>query len=140
MNVNKVIYAGRLTRDPELRYTPKGTAVATVGMACTLKYKSGDEWKEDTTFVDIEFFGRSAETLGQSSRKGHRLYVEGRLKLDTWEDKNTHEKKSKLKIVGDSFQFIERREESQAAPPPAQKRTATKAAPASGDDDDGEPF
>ena len=105
---NKVILAGNLTRDPELRYTPKGTAVAKIGMAVnrTWKNESG-ETKEEVTFVDVEAWGRQAEVIGQYLKKGRPLLVEGRLKLDTWEDKNTHQKVSKLRVVLESFSFLD---------------------------------
>ena len=107
-NFNKVILAGNLTRDPELRYTPKGTAVAKIGMALNRSWKSETgETKEEVTFVDVEAFGRQAEVIGQYMKKGRPFLVEGRLKLDQWEDKNTHQKQSKLKVVLESFSFID---------------------------------
>jgi single-strand DNA-binding protein len=107
-NFNKVILAGNLTRDPELRYTPKGTAVAKIGMAINRTWKSETgESKEEVTFVDVEAFGRQAEVIGQYMKKGRPFLVEGRLKLDQWEDKNTHQKQSKLKVVLESFSFID---------------------------------
>src|SRR3954447_11737954 len=105
---NKVILAGNLTRDPELRYTPKGTAVAKIGMAMNRVWKSETgENKEEVTFVDVEAWGRQAEVIGQYLKKGRPLLVEGRLRLDTWEDKNTHQKVSKLKVVLESFSFLD---------------------------------
>jgi len=105
---NKVILAGNLTRDPELRYTPKGMAVVKLGMAVNHKWKSeSGEAKEEVTFVDVEAWGRQAEVIAQYMRKGRPLLVEGRLKLDTWEDKNTHQKQSKLKVVLETFSFID---------------------------------
>jgi single-strand DNA-binding protein len=107
-NFNKVILAGNLTRDPELRYTPKGTAVVKMGMAINRTWKSeSGENKEEVTFVDVDVWGRQAEVIAQYMRKGRPLLVEGRLKLDTWEDKNTHQKQSKLKVVLESFSFID---------------------------------
>lgn len=107
-NFNKVILAGNLTRDPELRYTPKGTAIARIGLAVnrTWKTETGEN-KEEVTFVDIDAFGRQAEVIGQYVKKGRPLLVEGRLKLDSWEDKNTHQKVSKLRVVLESFQFLD---------------------------------
>jgi single-strand DNA-binding protein len=107
-NFNKVILAGNLTRDPELRYTPKGTAVAKLGLALnrTWKTESGES-KEEVCFVDVDAFGRQAEVIAQYMRKGRPLLVEGRLKLDTWEDKNTKQKHSKLHVVLESFSFID---------------------------------
>ena len=107
-NFNKVILAGNLTRDPELRYLPKGTAVVKIGMAINRTWKSETgESKEEVTFVDVEAFGRQAETIAQYMRKGRPFLVEGRLKLDTWEDKTTQKKQSKLKVVLESFSFID---------------------------------
>jgi single-strand DNA-binding protein len=105
---NKVIIAGNLTRDPELRYTPKGSAVAKIGMAVNRTWKNeAGESKEEVSFIDIEAWGRQAEVIAQYMRKGRPLLVEGRLKQDTWEDKNTHQKQSKLKVVLESFSFID---------------------------------
>ncbi len=107
-NFNKVILAGNLTRDPELRYTPKGTAVVKMGMAINRTWKSeSGEAKEEVTFVDVDVWGRQAEVIAQYMRKGRPLLVEGRLRLDTWEDKNTHQKQSKLKVVLESFSFLD---------------------------------
>src|SRR5205814_3922603 len=107
-NFNKVILAGNLTRDPELRYTPKGTAVARLGMAVNRTWKNETgETKEEVTFVDIDAWGRQAEVIAQYVKKGRPLLVEGRLKLDQWEDKNTHQKQSKLKVILESFSFVD---------------------------------
>jgi single-strand DNA-binding protein len=107
-NFNKVILIGNLTRDPELRYTPKGTAVVKLGMAInrTWRDESGAN-KEEVTFVDVDAFGRQAETLAQYMKKGRPLFVEGRLRLDTWEDKQTNQKRSKLNVVLEGFQFLD---------------------------------
>ena len=102
-NYNKVILIGNLTRDPELRYTPKGTAVAKIGLAINRTWRSETgEMKEETTFVDVDAFGRQAETLGQYMKKGRPIMIEGRLRLDTWEDKQTNQKRSKLKTTATS--------------------------------------
>lgn len=109
-NFNKVILAGNVTRDPEVRYTPKGTAVTKIGLAINRNWKTETgEMKEEVTFVDIDAFGRQAEVIGQYIKKGRPLLVEGRLKLDQWEDKNTHQKQSKLKVVLESFSFLDSR-------------------------------
>lgn len=127
---NKVILAGNLTRDPELRYTPKGTAIARIGMAInrTWKTESG-ETKEEVTFVDVDAFGRQAEVIAQYLKKGRPLLVEGRLKLDQWEDKNTHQKQSKLKVVLDGFSFLDSRG-SEGGGEPARPRPTPAASPA----------
>jgi len=104
---------GNLTRDPEVRYTPKGTAVTDIGLAINRNYSTDDgDKREETTFVDITFWGRQAETLGQYMKKGRPLYVEGRMQLDTWDDKNTGQKRSKLKVVGENFQFLGGRDDN----------------------------
>ncbi len=109
-NFNRVILAGNLTRDPELRYTPKGTAIARIGMAINRSWKNdAGETKEEVTFVDVDAFGRQAEVIAQYMRKGRPLLIEGRLKLNQWEDKNTHQKQSKLTVVLDAFSFIDSR-------------------------------
>jgi len=105
---NKVILAGNLTRDPELRYTPKGTAIARLGIACNRKWKSETgEMKEEVTFVDVDAFGKTAETIGQYLKKGRPILIEGRLRYDSWEDKQTKQKKNKLGVVMETFQFLD---------------------------------
>ena len=104
---NKVILMGNLTRDPELRYTPKGTAIAKVGLAVNRVWTNeAGEKKEDVTFVDVDVFGRTAENVGQYMRKGRPILIEGRLKLDQWDDKQTGQKKSKLGVVAETVQFL----------------------------------
>lgn len=105
---NKVILAGNLTRDPELRYTPKGTAVAKIGLAVNRTWVGEDgQKKEEVSFIDVEAWGRQGEVIAQYMKKGRPLLIEGRLKLDSWEDKNTKQKVSKLKVVLESFSFID---------------------------------
>ncbi len=130
-NFNKVIIAGNLTRDPELRYTPKGTAIARLGMALNRTWKSETgETREEVTFVDVDAFGRQAEVLAQYVKKGRPLLVEGRLKLDTWEDKNTHQKQSKLRVVLEGFSFLDTKGSDAAAPGAEVPRARPAAAPA----------
>jgi len=129
---NKVILAGNLTRDPELRYTPKGTAVARIGLACNRKWKSETgELKEEVTFVDVDAFGKQAETIGQYLKKGRPILIEGRLRYETWEDKQTKQKKSKLGVVMENFQFLDsgNRSESGTEAPAARPAAAPAAAP-----------
>jgi single-strand DNA-binding protein len=104
---NKVILVGNLTRDPELRYTPKGTAIAKIGLAVNRVWtnEAGDK-KEEVTFVDVDVFGRTAENVGQYMRKGRPILIEGRLRLDQWDDKQTGQKKSKLGVVAETVQFL----------------------------------
>ena len=104
---NKVLLMGNLTRDPEVRYTPKGTAIANLGLAVNRVYTTeGGEQKEEVTFIDIEVWGRQAETAGQYLAKGRPVFVEGRLKLDSWEDKESGQKRNKLKVVAERVQFL----------------------------------
>lgn len=106
-NYNKVILIGNLTRDPELRYTPKGTALAKIGLAINRTWKNdAGESKEEVTFVDVEAWGRQAETISQYLKKGSPMLVEGRLRLDSWEDKQTNQKRSRLAVVLEGFQFL----------------------------------
>lgn len=104
---NRVILIGNLTRDPELRYIPSGTAVTEIGLAVN-EYRKGanGERIEETTFVDVTFWGRTAEVVTEYVSKGSPIFIEGRLKYDQWQDKKTGEKRSKLKVVGDRIQLI----------------------------------
>lgn len=103
---NKVILMGNLTRDPELRVTPKGTAVCQIGLAVNSSYKDKDgNAREEVTFVDVDAFGRQAEVIAKYMNKGRPILIEGRLKLDSWESKEG-EKRSKLKVILDSFTFV----------------------------------
>jgi single-strand DNA-binding protein len=106
-NLNKVMLIGNLTRDPELRVTPKGTAICTFSIAVNRKFKddSGGE-REEVTYVDIEAWGKSGENISKYCTKGRPLFVEGRLRLDQWEDKTTKEKRSRMKVVLENFQFL----------------------------------
>lgn len=109
---NKVILMGNLTRDPELRYTPKGTPIAKIGLAVNRVWRSeAGEQREEVTFVDVDIFGRTAENVGQYMRKGRPIMIEGRLKLDQWDDKNTGQKRSKLGVVADTVQFLGSRDD-----------------------------
>ena len=106
-NFNKVLLMGNLTRDPEVRYTPKGTAVANLGLAVNRTWtdESGQQ-KEEVLFVDIDVWGRQAENCGQYLSKGRPVFVEGRLRLDSWEDKESGQKRNKLKVVAERVQFL----------------------------------
>src|ERR1041385_859725 len=104
---NKVILLGNLTRDPEVRYTPKGTAVTEIGMAINRNYTAENgEKREETTFVDVTLWGRTAEIAGEYLKKGRPVFIEGRLQLDTWDDKQSGQKRSKLKVVGEGLQLL----------------------------------
>ncbi|HTI69740.1 MAG TPA: single-stranded DNA-binding protein [Candidatus Limnocylindria bacterium] len=148
---NKVILLGNLTRDPELRYTPKGTAVARLGLAVNRRYTGeNNQTVEEVTFLDVDAWGKSAELIAQYLRKGNPIFIEGRLKLDQWDDKNTGQKVSKLKVVLESFQFVGGKggeggpggAPSSPAPRPARPSApapAPSAPPAGGSDFDGPP-
>jgi single-strand DNA-binding protein len=106
-NLNKVLLMGNLTRDPEVRYTPKGTAVANLGLAVNRVYTTETgEQKEEVTFIEIEVWGRQAETAGQYLSKGRPVFIEGRLKLDSWDDKETGQKRNRLRVVAERIQFL----------------------------------
>lgn len=117
-NLNKVMLMGNLTRDPEIRYTPKGRAVSDIGLAINRVYttESGEK-REETTFVDITLWGRQAEIVKEYCGKGRPLYVEGWLQMDTWDDKQTGQKRSKLKVVADNIQLLGSRQGGGAPPP-----------------------
>jgi single-strand DNA-binding protein len=105
---NKVILVGNLTRDPEVRYTTGGTAVTELGLAVSRQWtdRGSNERKEETTFVDVTLWGRTAEIAGEYLAKGRPVLIEGRLQLDQWEDKETGQKRSKLKVVGETLQLL----------------------------------
>jgi single-strand DNA-binding protein len=106
-NLNKVMLLGNLTRDPELRHTPKGSAVADLGLAVNRKVQDGNGgWKDETTFVDVTVWGASAENANKYLTKGRGVFVEGRLQMDVWDDKATGQKRTKLKVVADNLQFL----------------------------------
>jgi len=128
-NLNRVMLMGNLTRDPELRYLPSNTPVVNLGLAINRRWKNQQgESQEETTYVDCEAFGRSAEVINQYLRKGRPVYIEGRLRFDQWQDREG-QNRSKLKVVVESFQFIDSRgggadapagiSAGQQAPPPA---------------------
>ena len=135
---NKVILMGNLTRDPELRYTPSGTAIAKLGLAVnrTWRTETGEN-REEVSFIDVDAFGRQAETIGQYLRKGRPILVEGRLKMDSWEDKQTGQKRSKLGVVLENFRFVDSQGREggapqSSAPPSANYRSTPPPAPSSG--------
>ena len=147
---NKVIIAGNLTADPELKYTPKGTAIARLRLAVNRSYKTDTgESREEVTFVDVDAWGQQGETISQFLRKGRPILVEGRLKMDTWDDKATGQKRSKLGVVLESFTFIDSRGQEGAgsggaptAPPPRTRQPAgapPSASTSSASDSDGAP-
>jgi single-strand DNA-binding protein len=108
-SLNKVMLIGNLTRDPEVRYTPKGTAVCDMAIAVNRRFlnEATGERQEEVTYLDIVLWGKQAELAGQYLAKGRSVYIEGRLQMDTWEDKATGQKRSKIKIVCENMQFID---------------------------------
>jgi single-strand DNA-binding protein len=108
-NFNRVFLMGNLTRDIELKYTPGNLAIAKIGLAVNRRYRTADgEDREETTFVDCDAFGKTAETMSKYLAKGRPVFIEGRLKLDQWEDKEGN-KRSKMSVVVEGFQFIDSR-------------------------------
>jgi single-strand DNA-binding protein len=105
---NRVILIGNLTKDPEVRYTPGGTPVATLSVAVNSKFKSGDDWKDETLFIDAVVFGKQAEACGQYLSKGRSVLVEGRLRERRWEYEG--QKKSKMEIVANTVRFLSKKE------------------------------
>ena len=124
---NKVILVGNLTRDPQIKHTTGGTAIAELGMAIGRKWfdKTTNQQKEETTFVDVTLFGKQAEVAGQYLAKGRPVMIEGRLQLDSWEDRETGHKRSKLRVVGENLVLMGGKrdegpgEEQQSVQPPA---------------------
>jgi single-strand DNA-binding protein len=130
-NLNKVFLMGNLTRDPELRYTQGGTAIAKFGMATNRKWTSPEgEKKEDVCFVDLTAFGRSAEVICEYCHKGNPLFVEGRLQYSTWQSQEG-QKRNKLEVVVEGFQFLGGRPSEGRGAPEAEK--AAEGAPPAGE-------
>jgi single-strand DNA-binding protein len=122
-NLNRVFLMGRLTRDVEMRYTPKGTAVAEISLAIN-RYRTDDAGNksEEVTFVQVQLWARLAEIASQYLTKGKTCMIDGRLQLDTWDDKQTGQKQSRLRVIGENLQLLESRKDSSEAsssgPPP----------------------
>lgn len=114
-NLNKVMLMGNLTRDPELRYLPNNTPVANIGIAINRRWRTQDgQPGEETTYVDCEAFSRTAELINQYLHKGRPIFVEGRLKLDQWQDQQTGQNRSKMKVIVERFEFVDSRQDSEA--------------------------
>ena len=104
---NKVILLGNLTRDPEIRYTPKGSAVCDLGIAVNRSYTTDSgERREEVTYVDVVLWARLAEIAGEYLKKGRPVFIEGRLQMDSWDDKQTGQKRTKLRVVGETMQLL----------------------------------
>ena len=115
-SINKVMIMGRITREIELRKTPKSKSVADIGLAVNRRRKDeSGQMIDETTFVDVTLWGRTAEVVHQYSGKGQPIFVEGRLETDTWEDKDTGQKRYKLKIVGENVQLMGSKAENEAS-------------------------
>lgn len=126
---NQVNLIGNLCRDVELKYTPKGTAIGNFSLAVNRKWKTDDgETKEEVSFIDCVAFAKSAETLAQYVKKGSPIFLTGRLRQETWDDKTTGKKRSKLGVVVEGFQFLSSKLEgsAQAASRPNPSPTGTK--------------
>lgn len=127
--INRVLIGGHLTRDPQVRFLSNEQAVANFGIAINRRFKGNDgQMKEEVTFVDIEAWGRTAELVGQFLVKGRAVFIEGRLKLDQWDDKDG-QRRQKLKVVADSVQFLDSSGKSAAASSPAPTDGAAGDAP-----------
>jgi len=136
MSLNKVILLGNLTRDPELKYLPSGTAVAEFGLALNRRFRGQDgQQREEVCFVDIQVFGRQAETSAEYLSKGRQALIEGRLKLDQWETQDG-QKRSKMRVCADRVQFIGGRGGNQSSP----NQGASSAPPSPDMTDDDVPF
>jgi single-strand DNA-binding protein len=141
---NKVILLGNLTRDPEVRYTPKGSAVCDLGLAVNRNYTlDNGEKREEVTFVDVVLWARLAEIAGEYLKKGRPVFIEGRLQMDSWDDKQTGQKRTKLRVVGETMQLLGSRPSGGGGdapeterPPRAAGKPAAAAAPAAPDDDE----
>ncbi len=145
---NKVILLGNLTRDPEVRYTPKGSAVCDLGLAVNRAYTlDNGEKREEVTFVDVVLWARLAEIAGEYLKKGRPVFIEGRLQLDTWDDKQSGQKRSKLRVIGETMQLLGSRpsgaggggeggDEERASRPSKPAAPPKSAAPAEPDDDE----
>lgn len=154
-NVNKVILIGNVTRDPEVKFTSKGSAVTDVGLAINRNYTlDSGEKREETTFVDVELWGRLAEIAGEYAKKGRPIYIEGRLRMDSWEDKASGQKRSRMKVVGENLQLLGGRSEGPGrpssgggsdhdhhdSPPPRRTQATSRPASPSTEADDDIPF
>jgi len=147
-SLNKVMLIGNVTRDPEVKYTPKGSAVADLGLAINRSYtnQSGEK-VEEVTYVDVELWGRLAEIAGEYAKKGRSIFIEGRLRIDSWEDKQSGQKRNRLKVVGEGLQLLGSRPggpgggvgtdfEGEAPPSKPSRPASTKPSPSEPADDD----
>ena len=119
-SLNKVMLIGNLTRDPEVKYTPKGTAVAEIAIAINRNFTGADgPKKEEVTYIDVTLWERLAEIAGEYLKKGRPVFIEGRLQLDTWDDKATGQKRSRLRVRAEQMQLLGSRESGGGGSQPA---------------------
>lgn len=136
-NHSSIIQIGHVTRDPELKYTPSGKAVAKAGLATNHRYGQGDQAKDDVCFIDFEIWGPSAESMCKFVRKGDAILIEGRLKMDQWDDKASGQKRTKHVISVSKWSFMGSKKDSSESP---QQPTSSSAKSAKEDDDFIPPF
>ena len=143
-NLNKVLLLGNVTRDPEIRYTPKGSAVCDLGIAVNRNYTTDSgEKREEVTFVDVTLWGRTAEVAGEYLKKGRSVFIEGRLQMDTWDDKQTGQKRTRLRVVAENMQLLGSRPSGSPAEATGESRPTSappKKSPAPEPDEDEIPF
>lgn len=142
-NLNKVLLLGNVTRDPEVRYTPKGSAVCDLGIAVNRAYTTDSgEKREEVTFVDVTLWGRTAEVASEYLKKGRPVFIEGRLQMDTWDDKQTGQKRTRLRVVAENMQLLGGRPQGGAEPTGerAQSNAPPKKTAPSEPDEDEIPF
>ena len=139
-NLNKVLLLGNVTRDPEVRYTPKGSAVCDLGVAVNRAYTTDSgEKREEVTFVDVTLWGRTAEVASEYLKKGRPVFIEGRLQMDTWDDKQTGQKRTRLRVVADNMQLLGGRPPGGTDPTGESRQTSAppkKSAPYEPDEDE----
>lgn len=132
MNLNIAVIGGNITADPELKYTPKGTAVVQFSVAINRRWKDDSgEVREEVSFFNCQGWGKTAEAIGQYLRKGDPILIDGRLKQESWEDKQSGQKRSRVIVVINSFQFVGQKREDRDERPPVQRQTRPPAAGAS---------
>jgi single-strand DNA-binding protein len=143
-NFNKVLLLGNVTRDPEIRYTPKGSAVCDLGVAVNRNYTTDSgEKREEVTFVDVTLWGRTAEVAGEYLKKGRPVFIEGRLQMDSWDDKQTGQKRTRLRVVAENMHMLGGRPPGGASDPSGETRQTSappKASAAGEPDEDEIPF
>jgi single-strand DNA-binding protein len=140
-NLNKVLLLGNVTRDPEVRYTPKGSAVCDLGIAVNRAYTTDSgEKREEVTFVDVTLWGRTAEVASEYLKKGRPVFIEGRLQMDTWDDKQTGQKRTRLRVVAENMQLLGGRPPSDTTGESRQTSAPPKKSAPSEPDEDEIPF